>query len=162
MEPVVWTAPDTKVRGDAEDAPTASQSMVQSLKAAKASVIEPSEKEFVSQVQQATRKGEKSYHVKAFRGSKDGEPRITVTELTFPSRANDSYRLPLLPVHRHLLRLQEAATLLLRRYRVHFLHLRPAADLQPCRRRLAPRRQRRGRADGARILDDRPGRLCRH
>lgn len=35
-------------------------------------VIEPKEKEFVSQTVQAYRKGEKAVHVKAFRGSKDG------------------------------------------------------------------------------------------
>lgn len=35
-------------------------------------VIEPNEKEFVSQTVQAYRKGEKAVHVKAFRGSKDG------------------------------------------------------------------------------------------
>ncbi|KAI4172267.1 MAG: hypothetical protein LQ343_003702 [Gyalolechia ehrenbergii] len=35
-------------------------------------VLEPDEKEFVSQVAQAHRKGEKAVHVKAFRGSKDG------------------------------------------------------------------------------------------
>lgn len=35
-------------------------------------VAEPNEKDFVSQVAQAHRKGEKAVHVKAFRGSKDG------------------------------------------------------------------------------------------
>lgn len=35
-------------------------------------VIEPNEKEFVSQTVQTYRKGEKAVHVKAFRGSKDG------------------------------------------------------------------------------------------
>ncbi len=35
-------------------------------------VAEPDEKDFVSELAQAHRKGEKAYHVKAFRGSKDG------------------------------------------------------------------------------------------
>lgn len=35
-------------------------------------VTEPSEQEFTSELAQAHRKGEKAYHVKAFRGSKDG------------------------------------------------------------------------------------------
>lgn len=36
------------------------------------SVVEPDEKEFASAVPQSHRKGEKAYHVKAFRGSKEG------------------------------------------------------------------------------------------
>ena len=42
------------------------------LKPLKRHVVEPDEKEFVSQTVQAYRKGEKAVHVKAFRGSKDG------------------------------------------------------------------------------------------
>ncbi|KAL8919869.1 MAG: hypothetical protein Q9172_004774 [Xanthocarpia lactea] len=38
----------------------------------KTKVIEPNEKDFVSTIAQAHRKGEKAVHVKAFRGSKDG------------------------------------------------------------------------------------------
>lgn len=44
----------------------------QRLKRIGKAVIEPNEKEFVSQTVQAYRKGEKAVHVKAFRGSKDG------------------------------------------------------------------------------------------
>ena len=36
-------------------------------------VIEPDETEFVSQVAQALRKGQKAMHIKAFRGNKDGK-----------------------------------------------------------------------------------------
>jgi len=36
-------------------------------------VIGPDEKEFVSATPEAHRKGEKAYHVKAFRGSKEGK-----------------------------------------------------------------------------------------
>jgi hypothetical protein len=35
-------------------------------------VVRPDEKEFVSAMPEAHRKGEKAYHVKAFRGSKEG------------------------------------------------------------------------------------------
>lgn len=42
------------------------------LKKHKISITEPSEVEFASQISQAHRKSEKAYHVKAFRGSKDG------------------------------------------------------------------------------------------
>ncbi|KAL9604936.1 MAG: hypothetical protein Q9219_000124 [cf. Caloplaca sp. 3 TL-2023] len=38
----------------------------------KTKVLEPDEKEFVSQVAQAHRKGERAVHVKAFKGTKDG------------------------------------------------------------------------------------------
>lgn len=38
-------------------------------------VVRPDEREFVSAVPEAHRKGEKAYHVKAFRGSKEGTAR---------------------------------------------------------------------------------------
>lgn len=45
-----------------------------------AKVIGPDEKEFVSATPEAHRKGEKAYHVKAFRGSKEGTSRLTKKE----------------------------------------------------------------------------------
>ena len=42
------------------------------LKPYKKRVLEPDKREFASQVVQAHRKGEPAYHIKAFRGSKDG------------------------------------------------------------------------------------------
>ena len=44
----------------------------EALKAFRKRVIEPDKQEFASQVVQAHRKGEPAYHIKAFRGSKDG------------------------------------------------------------------------------------------
>ena len=44
----------------------------ESLKPYKKRVIEPDKSEFASQIVQAHRKGETAFHVKAFRGSKDG------------------------------------------------------------------------------------------
>lgn len=38
-------------------------------------VVGPDEREFVSAIPEAHRKGEKAYHVKAFRGSKEGAHR---------------------------------------------------------------------------------------
>ena len=69
-EPLVWTVSNVLAKG--EEGSTTSEKVLQALKDAKVKVLEPSETEFSSQVQQATRKGEKAYHVKAFRGSKDG------------------------------------------------------------------------------------------
>jgi hypothetical protein len=39
-------------------------------------LIEPNDAEFASATPEAHRKGEKAYHVKAFRGSKDGEQKL--------------------------------------------------------------------------------------
>ncbi|MCJ1403479.1 hypothetical protein MMC11_006702 [Xylographa trunciseda] len=70
-EPMVWTVPEVKVK-DATDKPSYRQSVIETARSVNVTVIEPNVEEFESQVQQALRKGEKSYHVKAFRGSKDG------------------------------------------------------------------------------------------
>ncbi|MCJ1473117.1 hypothetical protein MMC13_001768 [Lambiella insularis] len=70
-EPMVWTVPEVKAK-DTTEKPNYRQNMIDDMKAAGGHVIEPDAAEFESQVQQAYRKGEKSYHVKAFRGSKDG------------------------------------------------------------------------------------------
>ena len=45
-------------------------------------VIGPDEREFVSAVPEAHRKGEKAFHVKAFRGSKEGTDQ-TLRVITF-------------------------------------------------------------------------------
>lgn len=62
-------------------------------------VVRPDEREFVSAVPEAHRKGEKAYHVKAFRGSKEG--------MEFLARCCRhgliSARVHLLPVDRDLL-----------------------------------------------------------
>ncbi|MCJ1380582.1 hypothetical protein MMC17_003690 [Xylographa soralifera] len=70
-EPMVWTVPEVKVK-DATDKPNYRRSVIEAADSVNITVIEPNAEEFESQVQQALRKGEKSYHVKAFRGSKDG------------------------------------------------------------------------------------------
>lgn len=72
-ETIVWTAPDTKAKGAAEDEPTQARKILTSLRNAKCVPQEPDEKEFASEIPQPGRKGEKAYHVKAFKGSKDGK-----------------------------------------------------------------------------------------
>ena len=69
---MVWTVPDVEPKKSDGQAPLWRESMLKALRKAKMKVVEPVESEFLSQVAQAHRKGEKTYHVKAFRGSKDG------------------------------------------------------------------------------------------
>ena len=55
------------------------------LKYRRIKVVEPDEKEFVSQTVQAHRKGEKAVYVKGFRGSKDGTFDLHITFSSFRS-----------------------------------------------------------------------------
>ena len=80
---IVWTVPDS-VPKDGTFVGLASSLLGQTyrtvlitilngaLKHHKKRVVEPDKKEFASQVVQAHRKGESAYHIKAFRGTKDG------------------------------------------------------------------------------------------
>lgn len=74
-EPMVWTSIEgpkfTLAQQEQEVGQTAS-AINQGLKPYGKKVIFPSDKEFVSNITQAHRKGEKAYHVKAFKGSKEG------------------------------------------------------------------------------------------
>lgn len=83
LDQILWTVPETVPKpGVIEPASTASSEetyrsqMLSSINAAlgkhKRAVVVPTEKEFASQIVQAHRKQEKAYHVKAFRGAKDG------------------------------------------------------------------------------------------
>lgn len=80
---MVWTVPDSVPKDGAFVGSTTSQSgetyrtllvaiLNQALKPYKKRVVEPDKQEFASQVVQAHRKAESAYHIKAFRGSKDG------------------------------------------------------------------------------------------
>ena len=71
-EHMVWTVPEIKPKEVEEGKQNLKQTMIEAIKAARRSVLEPDASEFASEVMQAYRKGEKAYHVKAFRGSKDG------------------------------------------------------------------------------------------
>ena len=93
QEPVVFTAPvapakevffavpgvDVKKEGDTYDT-LIRRVLDNKLAHHGKKVVMPDAREFVSGLVQAHRKGEKAYHVKAWRGSKDGES-------AFPSRA---------------------------------------------------------------------------
>ncbi|KAK2733157.1 hypothetical protein FQN55_003726 [Onygenales sp. PD_40] len=86
FEPIVWTIPDgpprTAFLGSgtpamestnlAESYESYLQRMLNGRLKNGTKVVCPSEKEFVSPTPEAHRKGEKAYHVKAFRGSKEG------------------------------------------------------------------------------------------
>ena len=79
----LWTVPDSVPKDGTFVGLTTSQPgetcrtllitvLNEALKPYKKRVIEPDKQEFVSQIVQAHRKGEPAYHIKAFRGSKDG------------------------------------------------------------------------------------------
>ena len=79
---VLWTVPNTAPKEGVVKGASVAQddtyrtlliSMInESLRPYKKHVIEPDKNEFASQIAQAHRKGETAFHVKAFRGSKDG------------------------------------------------------------------------------------------
>ncbi|MCJ1301275.1 hypothetical protein MMC08_004074 [Hypocenomyce scalaris] len=80
-EPLVWTIPEgppkSGVLGDGNGDVDADETYRMLLlrwigEGLGRKVVQPDEKEFVSQMVQAHRKGEKAVHVKGFRGSKDG------------------------------------------------------------------------------------------
>ena len=71
-------------------------------------ITRPDEAEFFSATPEAHRKGEKAYHVKAFKGSKEGKVLNSSTLVSLLTKA----RIPVLPCHRDLLWLQEAITIL--------------------------------------------------
>ncbi len=85
-EPMVWTVPDTvpknAILGSERNGLT-QRFLNNSLGHVRKKIVEPEEREFASTLVQAHRKGEKAYHVKAFRGSKDGTfpnpPRSPIT-----------------------------------------------------------------------------------
>lgn len=121
LEPMVWTVADGTPKsayngagqqfGDREKTEALIRRVLnESLHPIK--VVRPGDKEFVSAMPEAHRKGEKAYHVKAFRGSKEGD--FSTSYAISHSRAGilTSTRLSVLPVHGNIFRLQEAAALL--------------------------------------------------
>lgn len=92
LEPIIWTVPATApknvTKGSLENAESyealLKQVLDMELARTRKRVICPDAEEFVSGIVQSHRKGEKAWHVKAFRGSKDGESRgkIPVREIT--------------------------------------------------------------------------------
>lgn len=83
LDQIVWTVPDSVPKDSTFAGVTTSHTgesyrtllitiLNEALRPYKKRVIEPDKKEFASQVVQSHRKGESAYHIKAFRGSKDG------------------------------------------------------------------------------------------
>lgn len=72
-EMMVWTVPDTKTKGAADDEPTQAQAIKSAL-SQRSKLLEPDPTDFTSEIPPAgSKKGEKAYHIKAFKGSKDGK-----------------------------------------------------------------------------------------
>lgn len=97
-------------------------------------VVRPDEREFVSATPEAHRKGEKAYHVKAFRGSKEGMSRhgAAVGNEKPSSITNSITRLSIPALDGNLVCFQEAASFLLVRYgRISLLYIRSPAYVQP-------------------------------
>ena len=59
------------------------RSLNQHLKPYGKRIVKPDSKEFVSSIVQAHKKNEKAFHVKAFRGNKDGTSRIGCRRIRF-------------------------------------------------------------------------------
>ncbi len=82
-EPLLWTVNDgtplkveyhdSKMQSDIGSSAGVLESTLEYTIGTGMKVTYPDEAEFVSATPEAHRKGEKAYHVKAFRGSKDGE-----------------------------------------------------------------------------------------
>ena len=85
-EPIVWTVPDGKTKDADADEQSPRDRIIEYLEARNVHVLVPTASEFTSEVVQANRKGEKAYHTKAFRGSKDGM--LPIPGLTAGTRAH--------------------------------------------------------------------------
>jgi hypothetical protein len=147
-EPLVWTMNETKVSPEIISTSTKKEEDTfvdvtrRELDAFMASLgkktVLPDEREFASEIPQSHRKGEKAFHTKAFKGSKEGIcPIYPFRDSNSPPNPKSNIfflpppRLPLPPLHRPSLRLQKARRLLpLRRNRKHLLHLGAAAHFQ--------------------------------
>lgn len=97
-------------------------------------VVKPTDAEFSSSIPQSHRKGEKAYHIKAHKGSKEGE--VPVRHRCRMSLANLNTRLSFLTLKWSRLRLQET-TCIFSFFcdRIHQLHIGSATNFQPGHRR---------------------------
>ena len=137
-EPIVWTVNEIKSKDPDVKALSLREQIIAYLEERKLKVLEPNAGEFVSEAPQAQRKGEKVYHVKAFRGSKDGMCRVYFSSyditFNFELAANTStslLRLSLLPLNWHSVGLQKTIIfLLIRPHLLNLLHLRPPTYFQ--------------------------------
>jgi len=113
-------------------------------------LIKPDDAEFASATPEAHRKGEKAYHVKAFRGSKDGKDQSShSSEILLKKK-----RLFIFSHYWHLLRLQETTGVLpVQSRQLNIIHVCLTTDIQP-EHRCATARSRRCQRTG--VLHDRP------
>lgn len=70
VEQILWTVSEVPSKAN-PNLPTKA-GVMEKLQEHQMKVVEPSKEEFSSQLQQAVRKGETAYHVRAFRGAKEG------------------------------------------------------------------------------------------
>jgi hypothetical protein len=115
-ESMVWTVSDAPPKaaysgtGQQFGGEEKAESLIRRMLNHSIKVIRPDDREFVSATPEAHRKGEKAYHVKAFRGSKEGTPFFRPR---LDGRAGAILtlfrRLSFFPFHWHLFRLQKTA-----------------------------------------------------
>lgn len=143
-EPLVWTTNETKGQPEAVSVSTRLHRSEEDtfvdvtrgeldhfMASLSKKTILPDEREFASEIPQSHRKGEKAFHTKAFRGSKEGTSCLTQSNSSHFNSLTHRTRLPLPPLNRHSLRLQKARRLLpLLRNRQYLLHLRTPTHLQ--------------------------------
>lgn len=135
-EPIVWTFEEATGKNIVEGEDPGPGPMAEAIHhcliqaGTGKEVIFPDADEFASAIPESHRKGEKAYHVKAHRGSKEG----TSTPYTAQSRCPLTHlrRLPILHLRWYPLWLQEASRVLrFRRCEQHSLRRRSAQYLQP-------------------------------
>jgi hypothetical protein len=82
-EPLVWTVMETGPKEEvAESEPALTTGLLnEQLSKYGRAVMYPDDNQFASAIPPTGRPGEKSYHVKAHRGSKDGIPSLLLTSL---------------------------------------------------------------------------------
>lgn len=80
---MVWTVAEAKAKGKDENEPSLRDRIISACKDRKVKVLQPDPSEFVSEAQPHL-KGEKAYHVKAFKGSKDGKLKKCIVEAIQP------------------------------------------------------------------------------
>ena len=135
MEPILWTVNAGPIknyeRGESVEDHDPEMIIDEVLRSVGLPVTEPAKKEFVSATPEAHRKTEKAYHVKAFKGSKDGKHSCVAVLPPILAAHAFQNRLSLLPPNWNLVWVQETvAVLLIRRDRVYLLHFGSTTDVQ--------------------------------
>lgn len=120
VEPIIWTVNDGplksyKIETEELRAVTSKPDHVledalnHALRSSGHKVVLPSDDEFVSAIRESHRKGDTTYHVKAFRGSKEGKKH----KIMPAASSNLLTRIFIFPRERYFLWIQEATRILL-------------------------------------------------